>query len=139
MAGDRLAFECAPDLAAAAAAGERAAAWVLAAGGSPRVAQRAALVVEEVLANVASHGAGLAGSVASVRLARRADALLIEIDDAGRAFDPRGAPVPDIGASLEDRPVGGLGLHLVRSLAERLEYRREGDRNSLSVTLRWEG
>ena len=51
-----------------------------------------------------------------VRLALEQDVLTAEVEDDGRAFNPLDAPVPDIGAGIEDRSIGGLGIHLVRSV-----------------------
>ncbi len=50
------------------------------------------------------------------------------------AFDPRDAEEPNTKAALKDRKVGGLGIHLVKNLMDRIEYRREGGRNFLSLT-----
>ncbi|MDE2993123.1 MAG: ATP-binding protein [Chloroflexota bacterium] len=44
------------------------------------------------------------------------------------------APAPDTAASLEERSVGGLGIHLVRTMMDELHYRREQGRNYLTLT-----
>ena len=46
------------------------------------------------------------------------------------------AAQPDLTSAVEDRPVGGLGIHLVRSLMERVEYRRESGKNYLTMSKR---
>jgi len=56
------------------------------------------------------------------------------VQDDGRAFDPRTVPPADIQAPVELRPIGGLGVHLVRSMTRSLDYRREGLRNVLTMT-----
>lgn len=61
----------------------------------------------------------------------KAAELVIEND--GDVFDPTSVAEPDINRPLEKMPVGGLGIHLIRSLASGLEYRRENDRNRLRV------
>ena len=63
--------------------------------------------------------------------------LVNEVRDDGPAWDPRTAPAPDLEAALEDRRVGGLGLHLVRNLVAELEWRRDGAENVTSVVKRW--
>lgn len=98
-----------------------------------RIAQTR-LIVEELACNSIEHGRS-AGATLQVRLQVDDDALVLEIDDDGVAFDPRSAPCPDLDAPIEQRPVGGLGLLLVSELADRLDYRRDGLRNVVRVTL----
>jgi serine/threonine-protein kinase RsbW len=59
------------------------------------------------------------------------------IDDA-KAFDPLTAKEPDITASLEDRPIGGLGMFFVKTLMDEVRYKREADRNHLYFSKRAE-
>jgi len=62
--------------------------------------------------------------------------LTAEVKDDGRPFNPLEIPEPDIGLPLDERPIGGLGMHLVRNLMDRLEYSRLGDKNILVVKKR---
>lgn len=62
--------------------------------------------------------------------------LTVEIVDGGRPFDPTLSSAPDTDAPLDARPIGGLGIHLVKSLAASMDYRREQNRNHLRFTLR---
>ena len=55
------------------------------------------------------------------------------VSDDGIAFDPLEVPPPDLESSLEDRPVGGLGVHFMLTLMDEVTYRREGDRNVLTM------
>src|SRR5437868_10376253 len=56
-----------------------------------------------------------------------------ELADNGRPFDPSAAPPPDLTAALEEREAGGLGIHLLRNMADRVEYRREAGENRLRI------
>ena len=56
----------------------------------------------------------------------------MEIADFGRVFNPLEADPPDLSRGLADRPIGGLGVFLVRSMVDSIDYRREQDRNILS-------
>jgi len=98
------------------------------AGVDARAVHHVALVIEEILTNVATHG-GSPDAPASLALEVQPDRVAGEIWDRGRPFDLRKAPDPDIGASIEDRKIGGLGLYLVRELTSALDYRREGEQN----------
>jgi len=51
-------------------------------------------------------------------------------------FDPLAQPPADVSRPIEHRPVGGLGIHLLRELSEALDYRRDGGRNVLTFRLR---
>jgi anti-sigma regulatory factor (Ser/Thr protein kinase) len=105
------------------------------AGVAGEIAMKLALVLEEAVANVIHHG--LPGSPPphriSVRLDIGADSVAAEVIDNGRPFDPTGAPPPDLSLPLEQRPPGGLGVHLMRELMDGLDYRRSGDRNILRL------
>jgi serine/threonine-protein kinase RsbW len=95
------------------------------------------LVAEELLTNVAAYGYEDADEHwVSVELALQgADVTLRFVDD-GRPFDPLAAPAPDLTAPVEDRPVGGLGVHLVRSLVDDAGYERVADQNVLTLRKR---
>ena len=56
------------------------------------------------------------------------------IADSGKPFDPlEDAPVPDVDAPIDERPIGGLGIYLVRNMMDDMQYRREGDRNYITL------
>ena len=55
--------------------------------------------------------------------------ISIRVEDDGLAFNPLDAPVPDLKLGIDDRPIGGLGVHIVRSVMDALEYHRESGRN----------
>ena len=61
--------------------------------------------------------------------------LCVEIADRGREFDPLAASAPDLTLDLAGRPVGGLGIFLVRSFADSLAYRRHDGWNRLSFAV----
>ena len=110
------------------AAVEQAQDWLEEGGVDPRTAMHVALTLDELLTNAATHG-GAPGQAAEVRLEVLPDRVAVEIVDPAEAYDPRSAPKPDVGASLEDRPIGGLGVHLVMKLSRDLAWARDNDRN----------
>jgi serine/threonine-protein kinase RsbW len=105
---------------------------------SPLEALNLQLILEEILVNVVSHGQPAPGASIEIALGLGAEELELEIQDSGAAFNPLTAPAPEITASLEDRPIGGLGVHLVKRLSDRLEYQRLGGRNRLWLARRRE-
>lgn len=97
--------------------------------------QRIELVAEEALVNVFVHGyAHKDGEVEVGCLISDDLSLTIEIRDKGVSFDPLSLANPDVQADLADRKIGGMGVFLIRKMADRVAYRREGDINIFSMT-----
>ena len=95
------------------------------------------LALDEVVTNVVLYGFEIsAGQEVAVRVETTGDDLRSEVVDGGREFNPLNAPLPDLTAALEERALGGLGIHLVRSLMDRVEYRRENAKNVLTMRKR---
>jgi serine/threonine-protein kinase RsbW len=92
------------------------------------------VAVDEAVSNAINHGyaAGARGEIA-VRLRRRPDRVELEIEDDGTPFDPLQAPAPDLTLSLDERPIGGLGIHLIRKLMDKMSYARREGRNLLKL------
>jgi anti-sigma regulatory factor (Ser/Thr protein kinase) len=100
----------------------------------PQIEQsRMLLLLEELFTNVVKYGrAGDEGAeTIGVALAVSGRELTIEFSDDGPPFDPLLSATPDLDRPIADRPVGGLGLHILRSLVDHARYRREGGRNHL--------
>ncbi|MCK4255306.1 ATP-binding protein, partial [candidate division WOR-3 bacterium] len=57
--------------------------------------------------------------------------LTAEIEDNGKPFNPLNSPKPDINKPIEYRTIGGLGIHIVRNLMDKIEYRRDRNKNFL--------
>jgi anti-sigma regulatory factor (Ser/Thr protein kinase) len=95
------------------------------------------VALDEVLANVVMHGSdGATTAVASVTVHLLADAVQVVVADTGVSFDPLAQAPPDTTLSIEARPIGGLGLHLVQRLMDDTRYAREDAQNILTLTKR---
>lgn len=103
------------------------------------------LIVEELASNAIAYGGvdgtgidgnGMGQHELSVNIAIDGDLLTLEFRDEGAPFDPLSAALPDLEADIMDRPIGGLGLYLIRQIAEETHYRRVDDANLLRVSLR---
>ena len=92
------------------------------------------IVLDEALSNVINHGyaAGVRGVIA-VRLRCAPGGVVVEVEDDGRPFDPLQAPPPDLTLPLAQRPIGGLGIHLIRNLMDEVSYVRRDGRNVLKM------
>jgi serine/threonine-protein kinase RsbW len=95
------------------------------------------LMIEEILANIwrYSYPEDAPGRVAVTYSVPRPGEMEVEVADQGVAFDPLTADAPDLTLDLSRRPVGGLGILLVKSFARSLKYRRELGWNRLSFEI----
>ena len=93
---------------------------------------RIRLSLDEILSNVVRHGyEDESDHVINVIVSWDGHEVTIEVHDDGKPFNPLEAPEADTDQSLEDRAIGGLGIHLVRTMMDELDYRREIDTNVL--------
>ena len=96
---------------------------------------RVNLVLEELCLNVRSYGS-VEGRRIHIEFASDPVRVGVQFVDGGLAFDPvADAPSPDLSSPLCERRAGGLGLLLVREMADRIEYRRVGTLNCLDIEL----
>ncbi len=103
----------------------------------PGMAVRVNLVIEEFGINVMNYGYDEGVHTFDINLSYDDDLLTIEIIDGGKPFNPlEDAPEPDTESPIEDRPIGGLGLFLVRTMTEDLQYRWEDSKNHSTMVMR---
>ena len=103
---------------------------------APDLAARINLALEEAVTNVIMYAypPGTEGSM-DLDAVREENGLQFTLTDSGKAFDPTAAPEADLSTSVENRPVGGLGIHLVRTIMDRVSYRRADGKNVLTMTI----
>ncbi len=90
------------------------------------------LAVDEACSNVIRHAYGKQGGPIQVTIEALDGSLRVTIRDWGKAFEPSAVPTPDVTAPLAERPLGGLGLYLMRQLMDKLEFSfHETDGNTL--------
>ncbi len=94
------------------------------------------LALEEVLSNVIRHAfEDRAQHEISLHLRVGEGGVELQFVDDGREFDPLSAPEVDVDAPLEERTVGGLGIHLLRTMVSEIRYQRAGGRNHLQLRI----
>ena len=92
------------------------------------------LVLDELATNVVTHGYGESGHTFQITIESTSEAVTIKIVDEARPFDPlKDAPQPTIDASVEDRKVGGLGVHFAKQMMDEMTYKHEGGKNCLTL------
>ncbi|MBV8410095.1 MAG: ATP-binding protein [Alphaproteobacteria bacterium] len=106
-------------------------------GFSPEDAYRVVLVLDELITNIIVHGVE-ASEVRHivVDLHYRQPDLEMEISDPGRPFDPRAVSPPDTDKGIAERKIGGLGIHVVRTLVDSIDYRYDAGRNVVTLVKR---
>ncbi|MXZ10676.1 MAG: ATP-binding protein [Gemmatimonadetes bacterium] len=107
----------------------------------PDLVYQVDLVLEELIVNTVNYGYDDdARHEIEVTLTSDEDVFTVEIIDDGHAFNPLSdAPEPDLDAGIEDRPIGGLGIHLMRVMMDDVHYRREENKNHLTLVKRRNG
>lgn len=93
------------------------------------------LALEEAVTNVIMYAypEGSDGLV-DIEAIIRKDSLKFYVIDSGKPFDPTGVPEARIDAPLENRPIGGLGIFLVRNIMDTVKYERKEGKNILEMT-----
>lgn len=98
---------------------------------------RVNLVLEELILNIMDYGSEGGDPDITLDIASEGDSISIEISDCGLPFDPlTEAPEPDLDSPASERRVGGLGVHLTKTLMDDVQYTHEGGRNRLSIVTR---
>ncbi len=94
------------------------------------VRRSVSVALDELLANELSHGmtGRDAGSV-TVEVELDQERVTVTIADDGTPFDPFTQAAPDTTLSVDERPIGGLGIHLVRELMDEVSYQRRDGQN----------
>jgi serine/threonine-protein kinase RsbW len=94
------------------------------------------LVLDESIINVIVHGYE-DGADHEIQVGLHFDEgrIVVDIDDDGIPYNPLDAPAPRFDLPVEQRRIGGLGVHIMKTLARSIEYSRENGRNHLRIVL----
>ena len=92
------------------------------------------IALEELLTNTISYGyTDEQRHEIAIDIAREGDTIVLEVSDDARPYDPLNAPPPDLDSAIEDRRVGGLGVHLVKTLMDEVRYAYRDGRNHITL------
>lgn len=113
---------------------ELAVQWLLSRGVAREETHFARLAIDEVVSNCVKYGYDDSAEH-HIEIAMKVDGhqLLISITDDGHFFNPLEHPEPDTTLPVEQREIGGLGIHLLRKMADHIEYERSLERNHLKI------
>ncbi|MDL2256275.1 ATP-binding protein [Parabacteroides sp. OttesenSCG-928-K15] len=98
----------------------------------PKMCMQLNLALEEAVTNIILYAyPGEKGKDILIRVEKKEESLVVTLVDSGIAFDPTAKEAPDTTLALDERPIGGLGIHLVKQLMTEVKYVREGNKNIL--------
>ena len=103
----------------------------------PDFSSRIRLILEEIMLNIINHAykGTITGPVHVGWKINSDGSRTIRFIDSGEEFNPLKKDPPDTGAGIENRPIGGLGIHLVRQISRDTDYRRTGNENILTIRI----
>lgn len=108
--------------------------WMEAQQASAAAAYLAMLALEELVTNCIKYGfEDSRQHLIQIFVQLAPDGMVMVVEDDGHPFNPLEQAEPDISLPIERRPIGGLGLHLLRKMSDRMEYTREGGRNRVTI------
>ncbi len=95
------------------------------------------LAVEEAIVNIIKYSSSAPDSVITATCGTDSRGVFyIAIIDSGPPFDPLKRDTPDTKASIDDRPVGGLGIYFIKEMTDGVTYAREAEKNILTIKMR---
>jgi len=93
------------------------------------------LALEEITTNIINYGyKGKDDYDIVIRFTLEKHNLRIQIKDGAKAFNPLDTEEPDLDKPLEERQIGGLGIHLVKKFTDNFSYRRSNNKNIVTLT-----
>ncbi|MDR3130339.1 MAG: SpoIIE family protein phosphatase [Treponema sp.] len=98
---------------------------------SARIQSQICIAVEEIFVNIANYAYHPEIGVAVLRVTLSGDEICFEFEDEGKPYNPLEKADPDITAAAEERPIGGLGIFMVKKIMDFAEYRHEDGKNLL--------
>jgi sigma-B regulation protein RsbU (phosphoserine phosphatase) len=100
------------------------------------ISQKIGIACDDLLNNVISYAFRDDGDhEIDIKAELAGSRLTVTISDGGVPFNPLGSKTPDTDLSVDERELGGLGIHLVRNLVDDISYQRRINRNVLSVVM----
>jgi anti-sigma regulatory factor (Ser/Thr protein kinase) len=104
---------------------------------APDIEFGVSLALEEAFTNVVRYGFEDVGEhQILVRLSLEDGWITLSVEDDGIPFNPLEVPPPDVNSPIEERAIGGLGIHLVKNVVDQLQYTRQGGRNRLVMKMK---
>ena len=100
---------------------------------SEKTTNQILIAIDEIFSNISLYAYNLKIGIVTIRIEVREN-IVIVFEDEGIEYDPLASEDPDVSTSLEDRKAGGLGIFLVKNIMDSVTYKREGNKNILTLT-----
>jgi sigma-B regulation protein RsbU (phosphoserine phosphatase) len=97
----------------------------------PKTQNQISIAVEEVFVNIVRYAYSPGTGMAAIRVWASVDEIRLEFEDSGKPYNPLEKEDPDLSVPVDDRPIGGLGIFMVKKLMDSVEYRHDGGQNLL--------
>ncbi|MDR2741897.1 MAG: ATP-binding protein [Treponema sp.] len=98
-----------------------------------KICNQLAVITEEIFVNIARYAYDTKDGNALIRVGRAGSALVMQFVDTGKHFNPLEKIDPDIGAPIENRSIGGLGIYITKKWMDSIQYDRVNDENRLTL------
>jgi anti-sigma regulatory factor (Ser/Thr protein kinase) len=135
---DRLTLQVPANTESIVPASKAAESWLERRGLLPDAGLLVNLALEEIVTNCIQYGYDDAEEhLIEIVLSVTGRVLTMLVIDDGRAFDASQVPTPDLSLAIEHRPIGGLGIHLLREMTDSMTYERTEGKNRLTLTKRF--
>ena len=95
------------------------------------------VAIEELFVNIAHYAYGDATGEATIQTETEPGRISVTFIDSGTPYDPLAKEDPDITLSVEDRPIGGLGIYMVKKSMDSVEYEYKDGKNQLTIVKTW--
>jgi anti-sigma regulatory factor (Ser/Thr protein kinase) len=115
-------------------ANEAASQWLESRKVSAAACYLANLAIEELVTNSIKYGYDdTAVHEIEINLSLSDGKVVLTVSDDGHPFNPLEAPEPKTDLPIDERPIGGLGIHLLRQLSDGMTYERRDGRNQVTI------
>lgn len=132
---ETLSLEVRNSIAAIKPASDAAELWLKRFRPSPESLFYVLLAIEELVTNCIKYGYDDSSEhTIAIELSAADQVLTMVVTDDGHPFDPLSVPPPNLSLDIQDRPIGGLGIFLLRELADLIAYERRDNKNRLTLT-----
>ena len=102
---------------------------------SNKIRQNINLIIEEIFVNIANYAYENKDGLIYLSIFKDNDSLVLRIEDTGKPFNLLEHPTPKLDSPADERPIGGLGVYLVKKLSDKVSYVRLGNRNVIVMLI----